>query len=100
MTKGIFGNMFDFNRDGEMSIFERAAEFSFVNHLMTEAEKEEKLAEMEDEQETDEFGLDEFKISELEMEGLDLDELSFMDEWERREAIENAGLDPDDYDFD
>lgn len=29
-----------------------------------------------------------------------MDELSFMDEDERREAIEDAGLDPDDYDFD
>ena len=36
---------------------------------------------------------------ELEMAGLDYDELSFMDEDERREALEDAGLDPDDYDF-
>ena len=35
---------------------------------------------------------------ELEMVGLDLDELADMDEDERREAIEDAGLDPDDYD--
>jgi len=81
MTKGIFGSMFDFNRDGEMSIFERAAEFAFLNDLLTEEEKAE-------------------KISELESEGLDLDELSLMDDWERREALEDAGLDPDDYDFD
>ena len=31
--------------------------------------------------------------------GLDIDDLELMDEDERREAIENEGLDPDDYDF-
>ena len=35
---------------------------------------------------------------ELEMAGLDVDELEYMDEDERREALEDAGLDPDDYD--
>lgn len=39
-------------------------------------------------------------MDELEIAGLDTMELSMMDEEERREAIENAGLDPDDYDFD
>ena len=34
----------------------------------------------------------------LYLEGLDPDELAEMDEDDRREAIENAGLDPDDYD--
>ena len=33
------------------------------------------------------------------MSGLDPAELEFMDADERREAIEDAGLDPDDYDF-
>ena len=33
------------------------------------------------------------------MSGLDPDELEFMDADERRAALENAGLDPDDYDF-
>lgn len=36
---------------------------------------------------------------ELELEGLDYDELSYMDEEDRREVLEAAGLDPDDYDF-
>ena len=31
--------------------------------------------------------------------GLDRSELEFMDEDERREALEDAGLDPDDFDF-
>ena len=36
---------------------------------------------------------------ELELAGLDREELEFMDEDERREALEDAGLDPDDFDF-
>ena len=35
---------------------------------------------------------------ELEMAGLDVEELADMDEYERREALEDAGLDPDDFD--
>ena len=42
---------------------------------------------------------DEDLVDEIESAGLDYDELSFMDEDERREALEDAGLDPDDYDF-
>ena len=37
-------------------------------------------------------------IDEFEMAGLNVDELEYMDEDERREAIADAGLDPDDYD--
>ena len=36
---------------------------------------------------------------ELEMTGLDRDEWEFMDEDERREALEDAGLDPDNFEF-
>ena len=32
--------------------------------------------------------------------GLDVGELEFMDPDERAEALEEVGLDPDDYDFD
>lgn len=56
MSKGILGGIFDFNRDGEMSTFESAAEFGFLQ--------------------------------------------SVIDEEERREALEEAGFDPDDYDID
>ena len=34
------------------------------------------------------------------MAGLDRDELEFMDTDERREALEDAGFDPDDFDDD
>lgn len=34
--KGLFGGLFDFNNDGNMSAFERAAEFSFLHEMMNE----------------------------------------------------------------
>lgn len=73
---GIFCGLFDFNHDGKMNAFERAAEFAFLDEIMHEEEK-----------------------TAFELSGLDADELEFMDPYERREALEDAGLDPDDYDF-
>ena len=77
--KGFFGDLFDFNHDGKMSAFERAAEMSFLHEMISE-EKE-------------------YEETELELSGLDPDELGFMDPDERREVLEDAGLDPDEYDF-
>ena len=73
---GIFGGLFDFNHDGKMDVFERAAEFAFLDEITREE-----------------------SATEFELSGLDADELEFMDADERREALEEAGLDSDDYDF-
>ena len=82
--RSLFGDMFDFNRDGELDTFERAMEYEFFEELDRETEN---AVDVED--------------TELELEGsgLDPDELEFMDSDERREALEDAGLDPDDYDL-
>ena len=37
---GIFGSMFDLNQDGEMSSFEKALEFSFLDEISQEDEKD------------------------------------------------------------
>ena len=87
MAGGIFGNMFDLNRDGKLDSMERATEFMVYNKV-TKKNYDERDYDFEEDIE-----------DELEMEGLDYDELLFMDEDERREALEDAGLDPDDYDF-
>ena len=87
MAGGIFGNMFDLNRDGKLDSMERAMEFMVYNKV-TEKNYDERDYDFEEDIE-----------DELEMEGLDYDELLFMDEDERIEALEDAGLDPDDYDF-
>lgn len=80
---GFFGNMFDFNRDGNLDSFERAADFCAFNELMKEDTS------------TD-FSDDDY---ELELAGLDPEELEFMNEDERREVLEEAGLNPDDFEF-
>ena len=82
MTGGFFGKIFDFDGDGKLNPMERAMDFMAFNEMTKE---EDDSYEEEDD--------------ELEMAGLDYDELSFMDEDERQEALEDAGLDPDDYDF-
>ena len=73
---GIFGNLFDFNGDGNLDALEQGAEFGFFMQMM-----------------------DAVKQDELTNAGLDPQELSDMGYFERREALEQAGLDPDDYNF-
>ena len=41
MAKCIFGSMFDFNRDGELNAFERAAELQFLHDVILREEDEE-----------------------------------------------------------
>ena len=81
---GLFGDMFDMNRDGEMDAFELTMEMEFIESVLDKEYEEDE----EDEVRT-----------ELELAGLDPEELEFMDEDERRELLEDAGLDPDDYVF-
>lgn len=78
-----FDEMFDFNRDGSLDTFEQAMQIQFLD-------------EMSNDEESDSLS---FEERELIDHGLDLDELDLMDEDERREALEDAGLDPDEYDF-
>ena len=37
---GIFGNLFNLNRDGELDAFEQAAELGFLAHIMEEEDEE------------------------------------------------------------
>ena len=73
---GLFGGLFDFNGDGKLDMFEGAAVFSFFMIM-----------------------IDSCKVEELSDAGLSSVELELMDDYERREALEDAGLDPDEYDF-
>ncbi len=75
---GICGSLFDMNHDGRMDGFERAAEYSFLEMMEREANGE---------------------ATELMDAGIDPEELEFMSGAERREILEGAGLNPDDYDF-
>ena len=71
---GIFGDLFDFIYDGRLDSFEKAAEFGAFMQM-----------------------IDLCQNNELTSAGLDPNELDLMNLDERREAIKNAGLDPDDY---
>lgn len=81
MSKGFFGDLFDLDHDGELNAMERTLDFLAFDELTRDTE------------------LDDEDNDDLEISGLDYEELSMMDEDERIEALEDAGLDPDDYDF-
>ncbi|MBR6502813.1 MAG: hypothetical protein IKT42_05165 [Clostridia bacterium] len=70
----IFGNLFDFNRDGKLDALEQGAELGFIMQMM-----------------------DAQKQNDLTSAGLNPQDLESMGYSERREALLNAGLDPDDY---
>ena len=76
---GLFGNAFDLNHDGKLDAVEKASEFAFFANIMEESEKEDH--------------------DELYQAGIDPEELEYMSGDERREVPEEAGLDPNDYDF-
>ena len=42
---GIFGDMFDFNRDGELDAFEKSAEFGAFMNMIEQEESEEENEE-------------------------------------------------------
>lgn len=84
----FYGRWADLNGDGEIDNFEKIVE-------MEEMERMDKYISGDDDEDDEEEKME----SDLEMAGLDYNELSWMDDDERREALENAGLDPDDYDF-
>ena len=93
--KGIFGGMFDFNGDGKLDSFEKAAEFSFFMEMMSESNKTTSNT-------TDTFS-DNFESSNLEdaldYAGIDMLDFELMDDDDRAEALADAGYDIDDFDF-
>lgn len=88
---GLFDDIFDFDHDGKLDGFEKAAEAAVVmDFIESDTQYEENVDEDEERLQT--------LRDEIEAEGLDIDELEFMDEDDRRDVLEDAGLDPDDYD--
>ena len=103
MDKGFFGSMFDFNGDGKLDSFERAADFAAFVNLTSENEEQEEesstgsifsLSTSVDDEEVDDD--DEYDFMGT---GYSVDELEMMDDDERAEILLDAGLDADDYDF-
>ena len=83
----------DFDGDGEVDSCER-----MVAEEMLCTSKEEHEVLFGDAGDFDDDMEDDFEIDAMAA-GLDVDELELMDPDERAEALEEAGLDPDDYDF-
>lgn len=81
----IYDDSFDFDHDGQLNSYERAMMDDIV------FSKSEDSFELEDDADNVEYC--------LALEGVDIDDLEDMDEDERREVLEDAGLDPDDFDF-
>ncbi len=86
-VKNGFDRMFDWNDDGKLDSFEQANQFEFEQRMLEEDS-------VDDDEDEDDDDLD------LDLAGLDRFDLEMMDEDERHEALEDAGLDPGDYDFD
>ena len=86
-VKNGFDRMFDWNDDGKLDSFEQANQFEFEQRMLEEDS-------VDDDEDDDDDDLD------LELAGLDRFDLERMDEDERHEALEDAALDPGDYDFD
>ena len=82
-----FFDRFDFNGDGKTDGFE-----TYVGLQMMAGSRQEAIALTGDD--TFYTGSDSLEEDEDEL----ADELEYMDEDERREALEDAGLDSDDYD--
>ena len=72
---------------GKLDSFEQANQFEFEQRMLEEDS-------VDDDEDDDDDDLD------LDLAGLDRFDLEMMDEDERHEALEDAGLDPGDYDFD
>lgn len=92
--KSLFGDMFDFNHDGKLDSFERAAEFGAFMQMINDIERDER----NDSDSLASVGTDELSeaLSEI---GLDVFDFELMDDDEKAEVLEDAGFDPNDYEF-
>ena len=85
----IFGGLFDFNGDGRTDAFEFALGMGMMESLDRQSHTSSGFSSSSfSDDDTDEL---------LEMAGLSRLDLELMDEDERRTALEDAGIDPDDF---
>lgn len=93
--------LFDFNGDGKASAFEKFMGMQMIMESQKEVTNynggDTYYAGDESFDDEDDWDDEDDLDDELELAGLDRYELAEMDEEERREALEDAGLDPDDY---
>ena len=88
---GLFGSVNTYDNNGHKTSHSDRGLFGGFNPVMDDV--------VFGHEDTETSEVDELE-DELSLAGLDATELEYMDADERREALEDAGLDPDDYDFD
>ena len=84
----------DLDGDGKID----STEMMFAEEMLCTSREEHK-ALFGDAGDFEDDAKDDFEIDAMAA-GMDVDELELMDPDDRAEALEDAGLDPDDYDFD
>lgn len=99
--KGLFGGLFDFNGDGKLDSFEKAAEFSAFMHIVSESEKASENISNKNSSSCGYTSIDGTTNLEdaLDDAGIDAFDFELMDDDERAEALADAGYDIDDFDF-
>lgn len=93
--KGLFGNLFDFNGDGKLDSFEKAAEFATFIELISESEKSTPNTADDSSNIFDTTELEDA----LDDAGIDMLDFELMNDDERAGALADAGYDIDDFDF-
>ena len=99
--EGLFGGMFDFNGDGKLDSFEKAAEFGFFMQMMDDIEKswQESTGSTSGGYGYSGFGGTTELEDVLDDAGIDVFDFELMSDDERAEALSDAGYDIDDFDF-
>lgn len=90
--------MFDMNHDGNLGLLETSMKWAAIAGGMDECSKQNDESNSVD-VDLSFGGVTDDQREELEIAGLDPFELEWMDDEERREMMEDVGLEPDDYDF-
>ena len=95
---GFFGNLFDFNNDGKLDALEKTADFMTFHKVMSDGDKESDNSTYLSSASTDDEEVGKLQ-SALDDAGIDEIDFEFMDDDEKREALEDVGLDHWDYDL-
>lgn len=100
----LFGDKFDLNRDGKLSAAEHMMDFSVFNYWATDdddgaSRKRSSESYFDDYEDDDDFEDGNEVAEALEDAGIDLDEFESMTFREQCEALEDAGLDSDEHRF-
>lgn len=99
--KCLFGGLFDFNGDGKLDSFEKAAEFSAFMHMVSESEKTNENVSNNNSSSCGytSIGATTDLEDALDDAGIDIFDFELMDDDERAEVLSDAGYDIDDFDF-